>query len=252
MKVRGITLYLHGANDSVLEFLRVEPAPDKQKATNTLVIWDKDDDIPLKAYPGSISSRASGVIEDTDVFMVDGIVYVSLHPFELKGEPRPDHYMELRDEDGEMAMGEDCDYKDAEGEIYGEARRHYVRPLGIAGRYTIKDAKSYRALEDTAVPDFEVLRDKLTDTVLSLKRSAENGWQTGSGLAPAVFPILADALQDAGLDCDDVLNDLRAGGFTGAWVLPFIDDAQAHFALSAFLPTPEEMETKKAKKKAKA
>lgn len=246
MKTRGVQLYLYGADSSVLSFKRVEPAPDRQKATHELIICSAQEGAPeRKCHQGSISSRTKDLIEDTMVVVVDGVVYVALHDFELHGEPRPGHHSELQDDDGEMTMGEEIDFNDPEGEPYEDAIRLYVRPLGIAGRAEVKVRDGYTSLEDKKVPAYDLLSGKITDTVLAIKNQVETAVLAGDPIDEGALPILADALQDTGFDCDEVLDDLRAGGLTGAWVIPWISDAQASLALSAFIPAEAPPKKKK-------
>jgi hypothetical protein len=59
-----------------------------------------------------------------------------------------------------------------------------------------------------------------TDTAVSLARQMYDSRDFGS------MPILADALQDAGCDNEDVLNHCRAGGVhvRGCWVVDLVLD----------------------------
>lgn len=61
-------------------------------------------------------------------------------------------------------------------------------------------------------------RDWLTENVLNLARHAE------ATADFAVLPVLADALQDAGCDRDDVLDHLRSGGphMPGCWAIEWV------------------------------
>jgi hypothetical protein len=58
----------------------------------------------------------------------------------------------------------------------------------------------------------------LTSTVLVLARQADEAWEFGA------IPILADALQDAGCDSDDLLSHLRGAGphTIGCWALDLV------------------------------
>jgi hypothetical protein len=112
-----------------------------------------------------------------------------------------------------------------------EASKEKVRPEGVAAKVALV-AGEERDDGPTSRINAAHLRDILGNPFRTVAFSPE--WRTDTALSLArqmyesrdfgAMPILADALQDAGCDSEDVLNHCRSGGVhvRGCWVIDLV------------------------------